>query len=222
MFTAPSSGGDFVATSISSGTLRGNLSFTSHPGVMYIRNNSVAGGGVFISTLSGLSAVTTQSTMLISAGWKYEAIIHPQYTSPGAFVATMRVGFYDGPATVVDATNGAYIEMIGNSSGMTFYGKTANTTVRSQTATSYSLAYGTTASLNNVNWHRLVVICTSTSLITYEIYNNSNTLVWTDILTTNIPTTGLLGVFIATSTNIALYDIITIDLLQMSIPTISR
>ena len=223
MFTGPVAGGDFVFTSISSGTLRGQLSNALHPGQMFIRNNSVAGGGGFISTLSGLSAVTTQSTMVIGAGWKYEAIIHPNYTSPtGAFVATMRVGFYDGPPTVVDATNGAYIEMVGNSSGMTFYGKTANTTVRSQTTTSYTLAYGSTASLNNVNWHRLSINCNSTSLITYEIYNNSNTLVWTDSLATNIPTAGLLGVFIATSTSIALYDIITIDLLQMTIPIISR
>ena len=223
MFTGPVAGGDFVFTSISSGTLRGQLSNALHPGQMFIRNNSVAGGGGFISTLSGLSAVTTQSTMVIGAGWKYEAIIHPNYTSPtGAFVATMRVGFYDGPPTVVDATNGAYIEMVGNSSGMTFYGKTANTTVRSQTTTSYTLAYGSTASLNNVNWHRLSINCNSTSLITYEIYNNSNTLVWTDSLATNIPTAGLLWVFIATSTSIALYDIITIDLLQMTIPIISR
>jgi hypothetical protein len=134
----------------------------------------------------------------------------------------MRVGFYDGAASAADATNGAYIEMIGNASGMTFYGKTATASVRSQTASSYTLAYGSVASLNNINWHRLVVICTSASLITFEIYNNSGTLVWTDTLATNIPATGLLGILIATSTNTSLYDMVTIDFLQMTIPTITR
>lgn len=225
-FTSPPAvGADFNFTGVLSGTLRGAQSTAAHPGVMTVRNNSVAFGGCIITTLATSAAVAVQSLMFVGAGWKYEAIIHPMYNNPGVgFTATVKCGFYDGPSgAATDPVNGVYIEMTGTSSGMTFVGRTSAASVRSQTATSpYSIAYGTTATLNYVNWHRLVVTCTTANLITYEIYNNSNTLVWTDTLATNIPTTGLLGVFLAGSTNTTLYDIIQIDLLQITVPTLNR
>ena len=225
LFTSPpASGADFNFTGVLSGTLRGAPSTAAHPGVMTVRNNSVAFGGCIITTLAASAAVTLHSLMFVGAGWKYEAIIHPMYVNPGlGFTATVKCGFYDGPSgAATDPVNGVYIEMTGTTAGMTFVGRTSAASVRSQTATSYSLAYGTTPTLNYVNWHRLVVTCTTANLITYEIYNNSNTLVWTDTLATNIPTTGLLGVFLAGSTNNTLYDIIHIDLLQITVPTLSR
>lgn len=213
--------GDFQAGVISSGSLRSSASIVNHPGVIYVRNTGVAGGGAWISTTN--TPVATSVGMLPSAGYKFEVILHPVYSSPtGSFVATARIGFLDTPASATDATNGIYIEMNGTASGMSFYGKTASASVRSQTASSYSLAYGSAASLNSTNWHRLVITVTSASLITFEIYNNSNTLVWTDTLTTNIPTAVVNGVLIATSTNTAQYDIISFDYAQITIPALTR
>ena len=216
--------GDFTATAISGGQLKPVPSITNHPGIIQIRNNGTAGGGVCIAnTNSTVSTSPQYGEIFLQAGLQFELMFQPMYTPPtGAIVDTIRWGFYDGPASAVDATNGVYFEGTGVSGGFTLVAKTASLSTRTQSSSSVTLAYSSSATLNNINWHRTVITITSTSSILFEVYNNSGTQVLSESITTNIPTIALHNVAIGTSTSPVLRDILGLDYMQVSIPTLTR
>jgi len=126
---------------------------------------------------------------------------------------TIRAGFLTAANTITDAAFGIYMEIVDNQ----LYGKTANNNIRSTTSTAYTLP-------NGGIWYHIRVVYKATNLVEYTLYNMAGTILWTDTLTTNIPTSAygcnLLG-FSSASTVINT-ELITNDYLAFTLPTSTR
>lgn len=154
----------FTLTAIASGTGNApNNANANHPGAIRFRSSTTTNSGILIG------ANTAQ--FLLGGGEIFEAIFRLETLA----LSTFRIGFHD-TATNADATDGVYVEIDG--SGVAT-GKTASNSSRSSTGTTTTLAAST--------WYRLRIVVNSTSLVTYTIYDEAGSVVWTDTLTTNIP-----------------------------------
>jgi hypothetical protein len=90
----------------------------------------------------------------------------------------LRFGFHDS-TTSADAVDGAYFEVPAGS--LNISGKTASNSTRSTTGTAYTLTVNT--------WYRArLVVNSNASQVDFYLYNDSGTQLWTNNLTTNIPT----------------------------------
>lgn len=136
-----------------------------HPGVVHIRSSTTTNSG---------GKWLTEPVMILLGGKEYfEAIVNP--TDIGADT-TVRVGFMD-TTDHTDNVDGAYFEL----SAGTLKGKTATNSTRSTTGTTYTPSTAT--------WYRLVIMVKSdASRVDFYIYNDAGTILWTNSLTTNIPT----------------------------------
>ncbi len=183
----------WFGAAVSAGTINAanaGLVTASHPGVVRLRCGTTTNGGYRYST--------DIAQFLLGGGESYEAVFNPA-TFTGS---TMQFGYID-TATVAESVDGAYFYLSG--SGVVS-GKASNNSIRSATASTYTLSTGT--------WYRARVVVTSTSRIDYYIYNDVGTLLWTDSVTTNIPTasgreTG--SGFIATNTATTATDLTHLD-----------
>jgi hypothetical protein len=150
------------------------------------------------------------STGLRLAGYESSDLILRPRSLAGT---TIRAGFVD-TASISDAVDGAYIEMaqVGGVDGV-IVGKTASNSVRSTTGTSYTLATNT--------WYRLrIVVNSDATRVDFYLYSEAGALLWTDNLTTNIPTaagreTGH-GI-VATNSGTTAVALVDIDYLDLAI-----
>jgi hypothetical protein len=167
----------FSSTAIASGSFTTNTATvnTQHPGLARLRSSTNANSGVWLGT--GTNQV------LLGGGEVYEAILYLDTLSGSTF----RVGFHNSTSNA-DAADGCYVEV--DSSGVAT-GKTANNSTRSSTGTTYTLSAAT--------FYRIRIVVTSTSSVTFYIYNDSGTLLWSDTLTTNIPSTRTCGALVTTT-----------------------
>ena len=142
-----------------------NIVAPNHPGVLQWRAGT--------SGTSGTRVGTDQHMILIGGNEIYTTSIYFQsFTTEG-----YNIGFNDTVGNG-DSTNGVYIYM--TSSGV-FAGKTSQTSTRSTTGTNYTCSLST--------WYRFVILLASgASRVTFYIYNDAGTLLWSDYLTTNLPT----------------------------------
>jgi hypothetical protein len=211
--------GYFQSGLISSGQIRAQASTANHPGILYFRNTGILNSGAWIST-TNTPVATSAGMMVVGAGYKFELLFQLQYLATSG--ATMRFGFYDGPASSVDATNGVYFEFVGGATTDTIVGKTASASTRSSTSAYTFTSHPIAAVLTNSYWFRAIITCTSTSLITFELYDNSNTQVFSQTLSANIPTTVLNSSIVFTSSSVTQQDSPILDLVQVTIPTLTR
>jgi len=162
-FTVPH---PWSAAAIASGTVT-QASEKNHPGYLTITSAAAAN--------SGWRFITGTTSILVADGYKHTSILRP-LTLAGLLA---RTGFGDSNGTT-DNVDGAYFEIttVGGVPG-TLVGKTASNSVRSTTATSFVLTSGV--------WYRLVVLVGAAS-VTFFVYDDTNTLLWTDSLASNIPT----------------------------------
>lgn len=165
--TAATSTDPFTASAVASGTIASpNITNTNHPGILRILSST--------TTNSGYNISTNAIQFLLSGGEVYEAIFYIDALANN----TTRLGFHDAGSSS-DAVDGCYIEIDG--SGVAT-GKTSNNSTRSSTAT--------TASLSAATWyHARITLNSDATLVTFEIYNDAGTLVWSNTLSTNIPKT---------------------------------
>ena len=142
-----------------------NIVAPNHPGVLQWRAGT--------SGTSGIRVGTDQHILLIGGNEIYTTSVYFQsFTTEG-----YNIGFNDTVGSG-DSTNGVYIYM--TSSGV-FAGKTSQTSTRSTTGTTYTCSLST--------WYKFVVLLASgASRATFYIYSDSGTLLWSDYLTTNLPT----------------------------------
>ncbi|HSX17208.1 MAG TPA: hypothetical protein VLH86_03850 [Patescibacteria group bacterium] len=156
--------GNLVATAGSSVT---TAAVANHPGLVRLQSAAPVNSGYEYST--GVSSI------LISGGESFELT----FRTPPAFTSiTGRMGFIDS-LTVTDDTDGAYLEFSG--SGV-LTGKTANGGTRSST--------GTTTTLSASTFYRAkITVNSAASTVSYFVYNDAGTQLWTDTLSANIPTT---------------------------------
>lgn len=162
----------FVSRAITSGTFSQLDTEDAHPGIWRITSAAGANsGGMF--GLHNASAQTGE--MILFGGEKAEFVIRLQTTSN----ITMRFGFHDENTLAANPTDAAWI----NISGTTLTGQTRKAGSGSTTSTSYTVSAST--------WYRLLVdINEAASLVTFYVYDMSETLLWSDSLSANIPTAG--------------------------------
>jgi len=186
--------GVLIASGTSNATSNG-VANANHPGAVRFRSSTTTNSGLFIGT---------NANQLLLAGDEYfEAIFRIDTLA----LSTFRLGFHD-TNTSSDAVDGAYVEI--DSSGIVT-GKTSSNSTRSSTATTYTASAST--------WYRLRVVVNSMSLVTFTLYNDSGTSLWTDTLTANIPSasgreTGA-GV-IATNSGTTAVDLLHLDYLAVT------
>jgi len=162
------------------------------PGVIRIRSGS--------NTDSGYK-YGNSNTQLITGGEQYEVIFNPATLTN----STMRFGFYDAPPPL-NVVDGAYLGV----SGGIMFGRTASDDGgaggNTATGTSFNLVAGT--------WYRArVTVNSNATRVDFYLYNLSGTQLWTDNVTTNIPTasgretgSGVSAMNSAASTNIVHLD----------------
>lgn len=180
-------GGGF--TTPDSGKVAGN-----HPGVLKLRSSATPNSGCeFRAYTSGNEHV------LIGGNEWFEMIFDIVTLTNSVF----RFGYVDAQSITADPFDGVYFEV---SSG-TLKGKTANNQTVSTTATTYTPSTGV--------WYRARLgVNEDASLVSYYLYDENGAGLWSDTLSTNIPTaTGReCGVTIRVgSTNSAITDLIHLD-----------
>ena len=142
-----------------------NIVAPNHPGVLQWRAGT--------SGTSGVRVGTDVHILLIGGNEIYTTSIYFQSFIDEGY----NIGFNDTVGSG-DSTNGVYIYM--TSSGV-FAGKASQGSTRSTTSTNYTCSLST--------WYRFVVLLASgASRATFYIYSDSGTLLWSDYLTTNLPT----------------------------------
>lgn len=165
--TGTSSLDPFLGIAIASGTISAATvgTFTAqHPGNVRFVSSTTPNSGVYIGS--------NTIQLLLSGGEVYEAVFRLETLT----LSTFRLGFLD-TTTSADAVDGVYVEV--DSTGVAT-GKTSNNSTRSTTAT--------TLTLTATTWYRLRIVVNSTSLATFTIYDDAGAELWTNTLTTNIPT----------------------------------
>lgn len=164
MSTATNSVDPFTGTAIASGTSNGpNTIVANHPGCVRFRSST--------TTLSGYYIGTNSSQINLGGGEVFECIFEIDTLA----LSTFRLGLHDA-TTSADAVDGVYLEVA--STGVAT-GKTASNSSRTSTSSTYTVSVST--------WYRLKVVVTSTSSVTFYLYNDSGTQLWTDTLTATIP-----------------------------------
>ncbi len=163
-FFATTGLGAWSATAISTGTTASVDGNANHPGIVSMTSSTTANSGYRYGLFSG--------GLLLAGGEICEVIF--QVTT--AATTTVRLGFHDSSSSA-DAVDGAYIEIVGT----TLSGKTASNSTRSTT--------GTTLTITTATWYRAKIELNSNATsVTYTVMNEAGTVLWTNSLTTNIPT----------------------------------
>ena len=152
------------STAIGAGTQAVIASEASHPGIVRITQNGANTGFAWTQA----SAPTT--SFLLGGGEVFECIFRLQNTTNCVY----RLGFQDSVTTAAP-TDAVYIHI----AGTTADGRTYNNTATSTTGTNYTVSAGT--------WYRAKVVVNSTSLVTFSILSMAGASLWSNTLTTNIP-----------------------------------
>lgn len=157
----------WAGTAISSGTQSPIDGIAKHPGIWRYACSTTANSG-YSTTLSGYL-----TGILISGGERSTIIFGTTGTMSGV---TRRMGYHD-CSTSADATDGIYFEIVDG----VIVGKTSAASVRSQTGTSYTLA--------NSTWYRAeIIVSDNATSVTFNLYaDNTDTVLWTATLDTNLP-----------------------------------
>jgi hypothetical protein len=179
----------------------------TNPGMLRISSSATASSGGFFTTNS-----LSIGNIFPTIGMQMDLVFRTPNTIIG-IGSTIRAGFMVATNTVTDASQGFYMEIVDNQ----LYGKTANASVRSQTGTFFPIS-------NGGIWFHMRVLYKATNLIEYSLYNMAGALLWSDTLTTNIPTALLTGSALAfSSVSITVpTEMITVDYLGFTIIASTR
>lgn len=156
----------FSKASVNTGTIASIASIANHPGIQRLSSSASASSG------HQIGIITSPDALLLQGGEVAEYILRVVNTASLFLVA----GFHDND-NIGTPTDGAWFEL----SGTTLNGKTANNSTISTTSSSYVITANT--------WYRLKVeVSTGASLVTFTLYDSSGVVLWTDSLSSNIPT----------------------------------
>lgn len=190
----------FLGLAVSSGTSNqptAGIVTGNHPGCIRLLSSTSANSGYFIGT--------NVSEILLAGGEKYDVVFQLASLANN----TTRLGFLD-TATSSDPVDGAYIEIDG--SGVAT-GKTSSNSTRSSTGTTYTISATT--------WYRASIVTNiDATLVTFTIYSDAGAILWTDTLSTNIPTASgreCGAAFIVTNSGTSAIDLAHIDFMSIII-----
>ena len=159
----------WAGAAIAAGAIGAYAANANHPGIRYVESSATPN--------SGASILFASIALLLAGKESTDLIVYPRILAG----TTIRFGYLD-TTTSSDAVDGAYIEMaqVGGVDG-TIVGKTASNSTRSTTGTSSLLVTNT--------WYRLrVSIDPTAARVDFFLFSEAGALLWTDNLTTNIPT----------------------------------
>lgn len=156
----------WFGTSVSSGTALAIDGSAMHPGIMQYFSS--------VSANSGYRHIVSANCILLAGGESSDIYFRPQ-TLAGT---TIRAGFFEGTAAAAPV-DGAYVLM--DPATGRLEGRTITNSVGSSTATNYLLVTNT--------WYQArIVVNSDATRVDFYLYSEAGALLWTDSLTTNIPT----------------------------------
>lgn len=156
----------WTTTAIASGTVAAVAGEASHPGILRISSSASASSGRIVSLAANLVPI------LITGGEVFEATFKLANLTNCAYY----LGFLD--ATNTDAVDGAYIYIPSSGAAV---GKTSSNSVRTSTGTTYTVSTST--------WYRArITVNSNATSVTFEIFDDSGTQLWTNTSASNIPT----------------------------------
>lgn len=136
---------------------------SKHPGVLYFETGTVIN--------SGYRFMTATNCLLIAGEEHTEFVFKTFYNT----ITTIRLGFQDS-LTSTAPTDGIWI----NIANATLTGKTRSNGTESTTGTSYPLS--------NTTWYRAkFAVSDDATLVTFILYSEAGTQLWSQTLATNIP-----------------------------------
>jgi hypothetical protein len=199
----------WVPTAISSGTSAletvTTLNYSAHPGVARVLSSTTASSGYAYQ-------ITGASTYRLDQGYYTSLVVMPNNKTIN--YTEIRFGFQD-VFTSGAVTDGVFINISQVSSGTwNMFGIARNNSVQTKTTTNYS-------STGNSTWYAMDIYIYSPTNATFRIFSESGTLLWTDSVATNIPTTagretshGIVAYAVGGTTAqiLALYDVVTIGI----------
>jgi hypothetical protein len=183
---------------IAVGTLSAVAGTPNHPGIVRVTSSTSANSGQYI--------LVGTSTLLISGQCRTDCVLRPQ-TLAGT---TIRFGLHD-TASSTAPIDGAYLYMDPITGLIT--GRTMNNSANSVTGTSFQAVTNT--------WYRLrVLINADASRVDFYCYDEAGNQLWTDNITTNIPTaagreTGC-GI-VATNGGTSAVALVDVDLIELEL-----
>jgi hypothetical protein len=153
---------------LNSGTQAKVAGGANNPGILSVTSSTTANSGAYV--------LTDVNAFLIGGGEIFEVIFQPRVASNTN--TTIRMGLLDA-TTYADAVDGAYFELPAGS--LAIVGKTSSNSTRSTTGTSYTLTVNT--------WYRArLEVNSNATQVNFYVYDTNGTQLWTNNLTTNIPT----------------------------------
>lgn len=159
----------YYATAIQSGSISPSSGNADHPGTLKLASSVNANSGC---------RVTTELTAFQLYG-NEEYICCFQLSNLSDDTITIRLGFGDS-SSHSDNTDGVYFEISGTTGEVC--GKTANSSTRSISGTTYTATVDTWYSAH-------ITLNDDASEATFTLRDDNKTVLWTDSLSTNIPTT---------------------------------
>jgi hypothetical protein len=160
-----------LGAAISSGTVAGVATTANHPGVIYMRDSTTAAGGYRFGCAG---------TQLIAGKEVFDVIFQ---TNGVRTAESTKFGWGDATAAATLPTDGIWFNITKTAGVATnrLYGNTSSNSARSGTRTYYDLTTST--------WYRgIIQVNDAASLVTYSVYSDAGALLWTDTVSTNIPT----------------------------------
>lgn len=163
--------GGYTVQLINGGTLDVTNPLGHHVGITVCQANTAAASGVCIQTSAG-------SVFALGGSRHKHIFLTPIAFTSGGGNRLLRSGLQRNIGETADPARGIWGQYVG--SGV-FSGKCANGTSTSTTATTFTLSSST--------WYRFEIeISEDRATVTFRLYeSDTQTIVWTDTLTTNIP-----------------------------------
>jgi hypothetical protein len=183
---------------ISSGTYGFIAGTVNHPGITRLSSS--------IAANSGCNLMLLEQSMLIGGTEIATFIFKPQTLA----LTIARIGFHSAFDTTVPSF-GAYAEIaqVGGIDGV-IVGKCRNGGATSTTGTSFTLATG--------SWYRLTIsINTAHTTVTFSLLSEAGALLWSDSLSTNIPTSPIGHNFLTFNTGTTALVLFQVDYLSLQI-----
>jgi hypothetical protein len=167
--TTDTAGMSFQAFNSGAAAQSTNTSTSNNPGVLRMASGA--------SVNSGARLRHDASALVLAGGESCEWVFQIQSLSNGVGAY---IGFHD-VSNQTTPTNGVWVQFDGNGTTLTCSGKTNAGSTPTTTATTYSAAIGT--------WYSLTVeMNANATLATFTLRSESGTVLWTDTLSSNIPT----------------------------------
>lgn len=196
-------GSPFIGTIIGSGAVNiptSGLVTAQHPGVVRFTSSATAN--------SGYTYATDQQVILLGGGEVYEAVVNPTVFT----ATTLRAGFTDSQNSTAPV-DGVYFEV--SATGV-LSGIGMNNSVSTVAATTLTLTAGT--------WYRFRITINSTTLATFQVFDDSGTELLNTTITTNIPTAAgrMTGAgIISTNSGTVATDLLHLDYMMVTFGTVT-